>query len=99
MKKKLLLLSFIEGAAVMCAELCGARLLAPLFGSSLYVWATVMGITLAALAAGYFFGGLYSGRSSEQKTLRTILLCAALYLLFMPVLAHYAMPRISYLPF
>jgi hypothetical protein len=54
MKRKLLFLSFVEGAAVMVAELCGARLLAPVFGSSLYVWSSVMGITLGALAFGYF---------------------------------------------
>ncbi len=57
MIKKLLFLSFIEGAVVMAAELCGAKLLAPVFGSSLYVWASVMGITLAALALGYFLEG------------------------------------------
>jgi spermidine synthase len=99
MKKRLLLLSFIEGAAVMCAELCGARLLAPIFGSSLYVWAAVMGITLAALAGGYFFGGIYSERPNQLKSLRNILLAAGLYLLIMPLLAHYALPRLSYLPF
>ena len=67
MIKKLLFLSFIEGAVVMAAELCGAKLLAPVFGSSLYVWASVMGITLAALALGYFFGGLISERSKQHS--------------------------------
>jgi spermidine synthase len=100
MQKKLLILSFIEGAAVMAAELCGAKLLAPIFGSSLYVWASVMGITLAALAIGYFFGGLISEKSAEpKKKLFQILIIASLLLLLMPVTSYYLIPRISYLSF
>ena len=84
----------------MAAELCGAKLLAPIFGSSLYVWASVMGITLAALASGYFFGGWLSGRAErQQKRLFLILNAAALFLVLLPVLSHYLVPRISYLPF
>ncbi|WP_317897341.1 fused MFS/spermidine synthase [Aurantibacillus circumpalustris] len=100
MQKKLLLLSFVEGAAVMAAELCGAKLLAPVFGSSLYVWASVMGITLAALAGGYFFGGWISEKSNQYSlNLYRILAIASLFLLSMPLLSYYVVPRISYLPF
>lgn len=101
MQRKLLLLSFIEGAGVMAAELCGAKLLAPIFGSSLYVWASVMGITLAALAFGYFFGGRLTTDSfdrNKQKLFR-VLIFASLFLVLMPVIAFYLVPRISYLPF
>ncbi|MEO6305436.1 MAG: fused MFS/spermidine synthase [Bacteroidia bacterium] len=100
MIKKLLFLSFIEGAVVMAAELCGAKLLAPIFGSSLYVWASVMGITLAALAFGYFFGGIISERSTDQpKKLFNILVFASLFVVLMPVLSRYIIPWVSYLPF
>lgn len=100
MQKKLLLLSFVEGAAVMAAELCGAKLLAPVFGGSLYVWASVMGITLAALASGYFYGGhISAGSDKHNLNLFRILSAAALFLILMPVLSHYLVPRISYLPF
>ncbi len=100
MQKKLLILSFIEGAVVMAAELCGAKLLAPIFGSSLYVWASVMGITLMALAAGYFFGGVLCTRSKNlHKALFSVLAFAALFVVLMPVLSYYLVPRISYLPF
>lgn len=100
MRKQLLLLSFIEGAAVMAAELCGAKMLAPIFGSSLYVWASVMAITLAALAGGYFFGGFLTAKNKNYtKRLYHILLAASLLLVLMPVISHYLVPRISYLPF
>lgn len=100
MIKKLILLSFIEGAVVMAAELCGAKLLAPIFGSSLYVWASVMGITLAALALGYFFGGVISERTKQHsKKLFQVLTFAALFVMLMPVISRYVIPWISYLPF
>jgi spermidine synthase len=99
MKKKLLLLSFIEGAAVMAAELCGAKLLAPIFGSSLYVWASVLAITLAALAFGYFFGGQITEKKNPSRSLYLILILASAFLLLMPVISYYVVPRISYLSF
>lgn len=99
MQRKLLILSFIEGAAVMAAELCGAKLLSPIFGSSLYVWASVMGITLAALALGYFFGGISTERADPSKKLFRILIAASLFLILMPFISYYLVPRISYISF
>ena len=48
----LLLLSFIEGGSLMAVELMSARMLAPYFGSSLFVWATVLAVTLGGLTLG-----------------------------------------------
>lgn len=100
MKKRLLVLSFVEGATVMAVELCGARLLAPVFGSSLYVWASVLGITLVALASGYFMGGFWSHKTKNPaKLLFGILSTAALMVMLMPFSAEYLVPRIAYVSF
>jgi len=100
LKKRLLLLSFIEGATVMAVELCGARLLAPVFGSSLYVWASVLGITLLALASGYFTGGWWSTKTKEPvKRLLIILSLASLMVMLMPFSAEYLVPRIAFISF
>ena len=100
MIKKLLFLSFIEGAVVMAVELCGAKLLAPIYGSSLYVWASVLGITLAALASGYFFGGFVSEKTKDHsKKLFQVLIFASLFVILMPVISRYLIPWISYAPF
>jgi len=56
------ILAFIEGGSVMAIELLGAKMLAIYYGNSLYVWTSVLGITLAGLASGYFAGGFVSGR-------------------------------------
>jgi predicted membrane-bound spermidine synthase len=83
-KRIYFLLSFIEGASVMAAELMGAKMLAPYFGSSLYVWASVLAITLGGLAAGYFAGGILSYRSKNPLSLFYVLLAAAVFTLLMP---------------
>ena len=53
----LLLVAFIEGGAVMAIELAGAKMVAPFYGTSLYVWASVLAVTLSGLTTGYFLGG------------------------------------------
>ena len=89
--KYFLLLSFIEGATVMGAELLGAKMLAPYFGSSLYVWSTVMAITLGGLALGYFFGGRLSNRSNSEILLYKVLLLASLFTVLMPYTSKMAL--------
>lgn len=83
----------------MAVELCGARLLSPIYGTSLYVWSSVMAITLAGLAAGYFLGAFLSQRNDNSKILFNVLLVAGIFISLIPFLAHYIVPRISYLNF
>ncbi|PCJ28831.1 MAG: hypothetical protein COA97_00395 [Flavobacteriales bacterium] len=87
----LLLLSFIEGAIVMGTELLGAKMLAPFFGSSLYVWSSVMAITLGGLAAGYFFGGILSSQKKNVIILYRVLLIAALFTVLLPYTSKIAL--------
>lgn len=86
--RQILLISFFEGAAVMATELCGSKLLSPYYGSSLYVWAAVIAVSLGSLAAGYFYGGQLSLKANKTKLLFTILLVAALYMGIMPYLSN-----------
>lgn len=70
MKKGVLhLYVFCTGAAVLALELSASRLLAPYFGTSLFVWGNILGIVLAALACGYWFGGRLADRSPRVETL------------------------------
>lgn len=50
-------ISFTTGFALMAYELAAARILAPSIGSSTYVWTSVIGVIIAALALGYAVGG------------------------------------------
>ncbi|MCX6297427.1 MAG: fused MFS/spermidine synthase, partial [Bacteroidetes bacterium] len=78
------LLSFIEGGSVMAAELLGAKMLAPYFGSSLYVWASVLAITLGGLAVGYYVGGVLSYKRKDPLILFYVILAAAVFTILMP---------------
>ncbi|MDP2388666.1 MAG: fused MFS/spermidine synthase [Bacteroidota bacterium] len=85
-------ISFFEGAAVMATEIIGAKFLAPLFGSSLYVWSSVMAMTLGGLAGGYFFGGRLSQKENTEKKLFVTLFLAGLFVLVMPMIIQFASP-------
>lgn len=86
--RSIYIVSFFEGAAVMATELCGSKLIAPYFGSSLYVWAAVIAITLGSLAAGYFYGGKLSEKNDRVKKLSLVLFISALYMGAMPFIAN-----------
>ncbi len=93
-KNYLFLLSFLEGGAVMACELIGAKLLAPFFGTSLYVWAAALALTLGGLTLGYFLGGRLSKKySGNQNLLYWVLIGAGLLLVLMPFSSEIIMSR------
>jgi predicted membrane-bound spermidine synthase len=96
-KNKLYTISFVEGASVMAAEICGAKLLAPFFGSSLYVWSSVMAITLGGLASGYFIGGKLSKRENKEQMLLAVLVAAVCCLCLMPFMTNVFLITASHL--
>lgn len=83
----LYLLSFIEGGSVMACELFSAKMIAPFFGGSLYVWAAVLGVTLFALMSGYYIGGFVSQKFKKETGVYWILLTAGFFLMIMPYTA------------
>jgi len=87
----LFLLAFIEGASVMACELFSAKMIAPFFGGSLYVWAAVLGITLFALMTGYYVGGYISEKSKKENLVYWILLAAGFFLMIMPYTSVWSM--------
>jgi len=62
------------GAVVMALEILGSRLLAPVFGNSLFVWGALIGVILAAMSSGYAFGGWLSDRYPGAHVLAGLLL-------------------------
>ncbi|MDJ0973821.1 MAG: fused MFS/spermidine synthase [Planctomycetota bacterium] len=69
----------VSGFLVLSLEFAAVRLFAPAFGQSTYVWSTVIALVLAALAAGYAFGGRLGDRATSLRPLSLAHLGAALW--------------------
>ncbi len=82
----------------MAAELLGAKMMAPFYGSSLYVWSAVMAITLGGLASGYFLGGIIAERKNNENNLYKILIIASVFTAVMPLTAQLAFLIFGKLP-
>ena len=77
----ILFLAFCAGFAIMCFELLGGRMLAPYFGSSVYVWGSIITIFMLALSVGYLSGGKCSLYRPNINKYGGIFMLAALGLL------------------
>ena len=69
---------FVCGAVVMMFELVGSRVLGPYFGTSLFVWTSLIGIILGSLSLGYYLGGKIADKKSSFKGLSLIIFLAAI---------------------
>ena len=71
---------FLSGAALMGLEIVGSRVLAPVFGTSIFVWGALITTFLASLAAGYALGGKVADRRPRPGLLGSLLVAAGLLL-------------------
>lgn len=93
-----LLLAALGGAAVMMVELAAARVIAPLFGNSLYTWASVIGATLLGIGLGNAAGGRRADHNPAPGLLATALAlagCATLAVLLLPYLYSRLWPDLT----
>src|SRR5438477_7589734 len=67
-----------SGFYVMMVELLSGRIIAPSFGSSIYVWGSVIFIFMLGLSIGYLLGGLYSRSNPSVARLCGILIASAI---------------------
>jgi len=77
----------ICGACLMGLEMAGVRLLQPYFGSTIYVWGSIIGLFLGALSFGYWLGGILADRYPRLPVLGYLILAAAASTLLIPWLA------------
>jgi len=82
----LLITAVICGALIMVIEVMGSRVVGPFFGVSLFVWTSLITVTLLALAGGYALGGIFSDRFQQPKYLFAIILIAGVLTLLIPAL-------------
>jgi hypothetical protein len=70
-------LAFGGGFVIMALELLGGRVLAPYFGSSIYVWGSVITVFMLSLSLGYLIGGYISLRSPSLARFAALFVAGA----------------------
>jgi spermidine synthase len=75
---------FVVGAASLGTEIAAARLLAPYFGASTFVWANTIATVLVALSAGYAIGGRLADRTPSITRLCEVVAAAGVLLAIVP---------------
>ena len=73
----ILCVAFINGFVIMSIELLGGRVLAPYFGSSVYVWGSIISVFMLSLSLGYLWGGRLSLRRPGPKVFASFFVIAA----------------------
>lgn len=84
-------IAFISGACIMVLEILGSRVVAPYIGTSLYVWTSLIGVIMFALAIGYYFGGRIADKHRNVDHLSAIFLVSALFVIAIPLLSPFMM--------
>ncbi len=84
----LILLVFVEGACALAVEISASRLLAPYFGTSLFIWANVIGLILLYLTIGYYMGGRFADRHPRASVLYTLTIIAAFLIALIPLISR-----------
>ncbi len=75
----------ICGWFIMELEILGVRILAPYFGSAVYVvTGSVIGVFLLSLSSGYMVGGWLSRKAHNKRTLSINLIISGIWLCAMP---------------
>ncbi len=95
MKNKILFGAFISGMVLMIFEMVGARIIGPYFGTSMYVWSSIIGVILGSLSLGYWFGGKQADKKSSIKDFARTFIIAAFTILLVLILKDYILYYIA----
>lgn len=87
-RRYLYLTVFVSGLVTLAVELSASRLIEPYFGTSNLIWATLIGLILLYLSAGYTLGGRWADRSPRADVLYRIIAWAAFLIGLVPFVAH-----------
>ncbi|MBI2400254.1 MAG: fused MFS/spermidine synthase [Deltaproteobacteria bacterium] len=77
--------AFVSGAVIMVIELLGSRIIGPPFGVSLFVWTSLITVTLVSLALGYWLGGRLADSRNSHSSLFAIIMLAGLWVALIPL--------------
>ena len=94
---KLLSLIFFTGAVVLSLELLASRILTPFFGVSLYIWTSILAVTLIFLALGYQLGGWITSKINKEYYIDLFIFIpflSSIFILLSVLLYPYLLPKL-----
>lgn len=89
-----MVVAFVNGFVIMSIELLGGRIMAPYFGSSVYVWGSIITIFMLSLSFGYLLGGRLSMRNPNPVSFSLFFFTSALLSLPIIFFADWTMTQI-----
>ena len=72
------LVVFLSSMGVMIIELAASRIISKHFGNSLFTWTGVIGVVLAGISVGNWFGGRLADRYEPERTIGIQLFTASI---------------------
>ena len=88
MQKTIAVTVFISGMVSLAVEMAASRLLGNYFGASNLIWATIIGLILIYLTAGYYLGGAWADKSPRPATFYQILAWAGFTIGLIPLVSR-----------
>ena len=86
---KIRLVVLLSGFISMELEILGTRLISPIFGSTTYVWTSLIGVTLTFLALGYWYGGKLADKGKMNlNKLGLIIFFLGIYICLLPFISR-----------
>lgn len=79
---------FFGGISSIAIQVSASRLIGPYFGSSTFIWANLIGLTLLYLTIGYYIGGRIADRWPSPTLLYVLVATAAASVAFIPTVAR-----------
>jgi len=80
---------------LLALEIVASRIIAPVFGNSIYVWGSLIGVILASLSAGYALGGRLADHWPSSVGFACVVFLAGGLVLLIPREASTILERIS----
>jgi spermidine synthase len=87
---------FVTGACVLIIEIAAMRILAPYFGNTIYSVSSVLSVVLAALSAGYWYGGRLADRRPLRRLFFAIIAFSGVAVFGIQLLQTSLLPTLGY---